>query len=118
MPFIDHYEPGKVVIDGKPYTQDVLILGDEVMTWFRVEFEALHEADLQFLLSEGAKEIIVGLGPSDERLVLPPDAKAALSHWPARIDYLGSAEAVAAFNAAAGSASLALVVRTDEPFDP
>ncbi len=118
MPFIDHFEPGKVVIDGTSYTQDVLIHGDDVMTWFRVETDLLNEADLQFLLSEGAKEILLGLGPPAGRVEVPPETKAALSHWPVRFDYLGSAEAVTAFNAAGGSSSLALVVGAELPSEP
>jgi len=117
MAFVDHFEPGKVIVDGAAYEQDVMIWQGDVMTWFRVDFDELHEADLQFLLSQSAAEIIVGLGPAGNRVFLDDDTRAALAHWPSNIVFLGSEQAVAAFNASGGEAALVLRVRTSAPFE-
>ena len=50
-PKIDSYRFGQVVIDGDPYTKDVIILPERVIGgWWRKEGHALHPADLEVVI--------------------------------------------------------------------
>jgi len=60
---IDCYDFGKVVIDGKPYTADVIIYPNTVKDhWWRKEGHALHIEDIEEVLREKPEVLIVGTG--------------------------------------------------------
>lgn len=60
---IDSYGFGRIVIDGRRYTNDVLILPNQIMdNWWRKEGHRLQIADLKEVLEEEPEALIVGTG--------------------------------------------------------
>jgi len=63
MQRIDSYTFGKIVINGKTYTSDVIILPDRVIpSWWRKEGHALHPDDLAEVVNAGPDTFIMGCG--------------------------------------------------------
>ncbi len=63
MPYIDSYEFGRIVIDGRKYTQDVIISGDKIRDkWWRKEGHMLHKEDIGEILDEEPEVLIIGTG--------------------------------------------------------
>jgi hypothetical protein len=62
---IDSYKFGKIVIDGKAYTNDVIIFPDHVKgNWWRKSGHNLVPEDLSEVLDYGPDTLIVGTGAS------------------------------------------------------
>jgi hypothetical protein len=62
---IDSYEFGKIVIDGRTYTSDVIIFPNRVKSgWWRKEGHKLHLKDLEEIVGEKPEVLIVGTGYS------------------------------------------------------
>jgi hypothetical protein len=60
---IDSYGFGRIVIDGKKYTSDVIIFPNQVMSdWWREEGHRLHVNDLDEVLKEKVDVLVVGTG--------------------------------------------------------
>ncbi len=60
---ITHYSFGKITIDGKTYTSDVIIYPDRVnSSWWRKEGHLLQIADLTDIMSAGLPVLIIGTG--------------------------------------------------------
>lgn len=60
---IDSYGFGRIVIDGKKYTSDVIIFPYRVMSdWWREEGHRLHVNDLDEVLKEKVDVLVVGTG--------------------------------------------------------
>jgi len=60
---IDTYDFGKVVIDGKGYGSDVILLPDRVLDhWWRKEGHRLQVEDLDAVLERPAPLLVVGTG--------------------------------------------------------
>jgi hypothetical protein len=60
---IEGYEFGRIVIDGKTYTSDVIIYPDRVDgSWWRKEGHELCISDLAKILPEKPEVLIVGTG--------------------------------------------------------
>ena len=60
---IEHYSWGKIVIDGKTYTSDVIIYPDHVnASWWRKEGHHLHAEDLKDLIDTQPDAIVIGTG--------------------------------------------------------
>ncbi len=60
---IDSYDFGRIVIDGKKYTNDIIIFPDRVMSdWWRKEGHRLHIDDLNEVLKEKGEVLVVGTG--------------------------------------------------------
>jgi hypothetical protein len=69
---IDDYDFGKIVINGKTYTNDVRVIEGRVMpNWWRKEGHWLFLQDFKDLLEKKPKTIIVGTGYSSEMVVDP-----------------------------------------------
>ncbi|MFQ6050873.1 MAG: Mth938-like domain-containing protein [Candidatus Hydrothermarchaeota archaeon] len=69
---IDSYEFGKIIIKGRSYTRDVIILGDRILdNWWRKSGHQLSIEDLEEALSEKPDVLIVGTGHSGVMKVLP-----------------------------------------------
>ncbi len=67
---IDDYDFGRIVINGKQYTNDVRLINDKVMpNWWRKEGHMLLLQDINDLLEEKPKTIIVGRGYSSQMVV-------------------------------------------------
>ena len=60
---IDDYSFGRIVIDGKAYTSDVIIYLDRVDdTWWRQEGHALQLEDLEDVFAAEPEILVVGQG--------------------------------------------------------
>lgn len=60
---IDAYDFGRIVVDGKAYTGDVIIFPDRVQAnWWRKEGHALHIEDIESVLEAKPEVLIVGTG--------------------------------------------------------
>jgi len=60
---VEHYEFGKIKIDGKEYERDVLILKDgSVKDWWRIEGHKLSLKDIDLLIKERPQAIVIGTG--------------------------------------------------------
>ncbi|HHT9124588.1 MAG TPA: Mth938-like domain-containing protein [Candidatus Brocadiia bacterium] len=60
---IDNYEFGRIVIDGKTHTSDVIIYHDHVdSSWWRKEGHKLQMEDLSAALEGSPEVLIVGTG--------------------------------------------------------
>jgi hypothetical protein len=62
-PQIEAYRFGHLVVDGQPYSKDVIILPDRVLAgWWRKQGHVLLPEDLQAVFEAGPALLIVGQG--------------------------------------------------------
>lgn len=62
---IDSYSFGRIVVDGRRYTSDIIIFPDRVRdNWWRKEGHSLHVDDLKEILQEKPEVLVVGTGSS------------------------------------------------------
>ena len=60
---IDSYQTGEVVVDGEPYTEDLILLPDRVLpNWRREDGHLLRLGDLRAALDEMPEVLIIGTG--------------------------------------------------------
>ncbi len=60
---IEHYSFGKIVIDGKTYTSDVIIYPDRVdASWWRNKGHYLQSVDLEEIIKTEPDVLIIGTG--------------------------------------------------------
>lgn len=60
---ITDYEFGKIAIEGKTYTSDVIIAPDKVIdSWWRKEGHSLHVEDLDEIMDAKPDLLIIGTG--------------------------------------------------------
>lgn len=75
MKNIESYSFGKIVIDGREYSSDVIIFPDKVESnWWRKEGHSLYEEDIKSVLERRPEVLVVGTG-SMERLTVPPETR-------------------------------------------
>ena len=74
MARIDAYEFGRIVIDGREETKDLIVLPGRVLTnWWRAEGHALGLPDLEEVVEELPERLVVGTGASGR---MRPDPRA------------------------------------------
>ncbi len=62
---IDSYSFGRIVVDGRRYTSDIIIFPDRVRdNWWRKEGHSLHVDDLKEIIREKPEVLVVGTGSS------------------------------------------------------
>ena len=60
---IESYNFGKIVVNGKVYTSDLIIFNDSVMeNWWRKEGHKLHIEDLREVVERKPEILVVGTG--------------------------------------------------------
>jgi len=59
---IEHYSFGSIIINGKKYSQDVIISGIKVKSWWRATSHEVSINDLDPIFEEKPKLIIFGSG--------------------------------------------------------
>jgi hypothetical protein len=75
---IEEYSFGKIRIDGKTYTQDVIIFPDHVHSpWWRAEGHVLAIEDLAGILDNPPRVLVIGKGYLG-RMAVSPETLAAL----------------------------------------
>jgi hypothetical protein len=95
---IDSYQFGKIVIDGKSYTSDLIILGDKVQPdWWRRQGHSLAADDLKAILKAKPSVLIVGCGASG-LMEIPDETRQALKKHKIQLEMHDSYKAVQKFN--------------------
>ncbi|HWP01734.1 MAG TPA: MTH938/NDUFAF3 family protein [Methylococcus sp.] len=75
---ITHYAFGKITIDGREYTSDVIVFADRVHSpWWRKEGHKLHLEDLPEVLTEAPAVLVIGTGYFG-RMAVPQETLDAL----------------------------------------
>jgi hypothetical protein len=77
-PHIDSFRFGHLVVDGRAYSKDVIILPDKVIAnWWRKEGHALHPKDLKEVLAARPDLLVVGQG-AQGRMRVTAEARQSL----------------------------------------
>jgi hypothetical protein len=72
---IDSYQFGKIIIDGKTYTSDLIIYPDRIEAgWWRREGHALSIEDIAGIIASSPDTLIVGTGMSG-LMRIPPETE-------------------------------------------
>ena len=105
-PKIESYEFGRIVIDGREYRADVLVLPERVVAdWWRLEGHNLAPEDLRDVVAAEPKILVVGTGAYGVMSV-PGDTVTYLAGQGVKVEAYDTATAVRRYNdlAAAGEA--------------
>jgi hypothetical protein len=97
MARIDHYEFGRIVVDGREETRDLIILPDRVVRdWWRQDGHALVVDDLGEVLDELPAHLVVGTG-ANGRMRPAPDTIQQLQERGITVEALPTGRAVRRF---------------------
>jgi hypothetical protein len=100
---IDSYKFGHINIDGKEYTNDVIILPAGLMdNWWRRSGHELSIKDIQPVLDARPEVLVVGTGASGMMTVLP-EVKDTLADKGIELIVKSTEEACKAFNELSGT---------------
>lgn len=101
---IEGYDFGRIIIDGKVYTHDVIIYPDRVDgRWWREEGHRVSRADIEEILKEKPEILIVGTG--DPGLMrVSQETRDLLSSKGIRLIERPTKEATKTFNELSGKA--------------
>jgi hypothetical protein len=95
---IESYEFGRIVIDGRLHTRDVIILPDRVLgAWWRTEGHMLNPEDLGAVFDAAPEVLVVGKG-AHEMLRVTSETRQALEVANIELIALSTAEACTAYN--------------------
>jgi hypothetical protein len=95
---IDSYQFGKIVIEGKTYSNDCIILGDSVRSdWWRKHGHLLSPEDIEIILSAEPSVLVVGCGASGIMKVSEQTQQVLQKHN-IRLEALDTDKAVQRFN--------------------
>ena len=97
MSRIGDYAFGRVTVDGREETRDVIVLPQRVVRdWWRRDGHSLVMADLEAVAGELPRHLVVGTG-AHGRLEPDPGALAELEAGGIEVDVLPTPEAVARY---------------------
>jgi hypothetical protein len=97
MARIGHYEFGRIVVDGREETRDLIILPDRVVrNWWRQDGHVLVVDDLGEVLDELPSHLVVGTG-ADGRMRPDPDMIRQLQDRGVTVETLPTSQAVRRF---------------------
>jgi len=103
IPQIDSCDFGRVVIDGKQYTADVIVTPDGVIAdWWRKDGHSLHPEDLEGVLTPEIEVVIIGCGAYGA-LKVPQTTRRWLKEQGKELVALPTEEACTRFSELAGS---------------
>ena len=95
---IDDYQFGRINVQGKTYTSDVIILPGEVMDgWWRKEGHNLQLEDLDGAIQDKPDMLVIGTGYFG-RMAVPPDIHQQLKALGIDVITGKTSEAVKEFN--------------------
>lgn len=95
---IETYDFGRISIDGKTYTSNVIILPQKVRgSWWRSEGHCLHVDDLADVIAARPDVLVVGTGYYGN-MVVPSATKSFLEAKGIRVHTAKTPEAVKEFN--------------------
>lgn len=75
---IDSYRFGEIVVGGKKYTDDLIILPERVLSWWRKRGHAVEAADLKEVVEAKPEILVIGTGAYGAVRV-PPEVSEFLS---------------------------------------
>ena len=97
MARIDHYEFGRIVVDGRQETKDLIIVpGRVVRNWWRHDGHTLVLDDLNDVLDELPSHLVVGTG-ANGRMRPDPDTLQQLQNRGLTVEALPTSQAVRRF---------------------
>jgi len=95
---VDLYQFGRIVVEGREYTTDVLIFPKRVdSAWRRKEGHRLSLDDLRSVIESDPETIVIGTGAYGA-MTVPPDIVAQLEARKIRVVVFRTREAVEAYN--------------------
>ncbi len=95
---IDSYEFGRIVIGGRTYTPDCLIVSDAVRpNWWRKQGHLLCPEDLSQVIEAAPSIVVIGAGAS-AMMRVPDQSRKFLEQQNIRVEVLDTKRAVARFN--------------------
>ena len=95
---IEHYAFGKIVVDGKTYTSDVIVFKDRVKdNWWRKEGHRVRLEDIEDILDAKPEVVIFGTGAYG-RVVVEKEVIEKLKQIGAEVIVEETAKAVEKFN--------------------
>lgn len=99
MPFINAYQFGRMTINGKAFTTDLVILptGMVMDNWIRKSGHYLEYIDIKNLTDTEPDTIIIGTGASG-RMRVDNDLLALLNRLGTKVDVLPNKQAVELYN--------------------
>ena len=98
MARVDHYEFGRIVVDGHEETNDLIILPNRVVrNWWRQDGHALVLDDLLEVLEELPSHLVVGTG-ANGRMRPDPGTIQQLQQRGVTVEMLPTGQAVGRFN--------------------
>lgn len=104
---IDAYEFGRMVVDGKPYRSDVILVPERVIgDWRRVQGHSLAVEDLKDLTGCPLRLLIVGTGMYG-RMQVPPETVQYLEKKGIEPLIQNTPDATRSFNAQVGKGGVA-----------
>jgi hypothetical protein len=99
MARIEEYSFGRIVVDGREETRDVIVLPERVVReWWRRDGHGLVLEDLEGVLDELPQRLIVGTG-AHGRLRPDPETLEALRGRGVEVEVLPTSEAVSRYEA-------------------
>jgi hypothetical protein len=100
---IDSYDFGRIKINGKHYTTDLLVFPNKIKAdWWRKEGHRLHIADLKEALEAKPEVLVVGTGHSG-MMDVPPETRSYVESQGIELVVQKTAEACKTFNRLAES---------------
>lgn len=97
-PRIDDFRFGHIMINGKVYNHDLIILPDRVLpNWWRVEGHSLSLEDLQQALSCSPRVLVIGTGVYG-RMIIPEDTRELIAGAGVQLMSLPTDKACEIFN--------------------
>lgn len=98
VPVIGEYRFGRIVVDNRTYTTDVIIFPDRVMAnWWREEGHSLSPTDLWEVLRDPPDVIVIGQG-SAGRMEVPVETRRRLREAGIEVIVAPTAEACQTYN--------------------
>jgi len=95
---IDSYDFGRIIIDGKRYSSDLIVFPDKVRDgWWRKEGHRLHVEDLKDVLEAKPEVLVVGTGYSG-LMTVPPETRKFVESEGIELIAQKTAEACKTFN--------------------
>lgn len=99
---IDDYDFGRIVIDGKIYTSDVIIFPDRVQgAWWRKSGHLLCREDIEEILREKPDVLVIGTGAYG-LMEVPPETASAVRKEGIELLTGKTADACRLYNSSAG----------------
>jgi len=95
---IDSYQFGKIVIDGRSYSSDVIIVGGFVNSkWWRKQGHLLCAEDIGLIIEARPSVLVVGCGASG-LMEVTEETRGVLEETGIRLESYGTKKAVKRFN--------------------